>query len=953
MSVNANNHILNQVNIQYFLNNISINNNLNDLNILYLNIRSIRNKLDDLESIIQQHYKTLTHIIALTEVWIFDNEVEHFNIPNYDKYYCNRSNRGGGCALYVHNTLYSNIIVSKEWNGNTILGIHINNHKFKLNLFNIYKPPHTDFSEFMSIFSPILSMYKHSFIIGDFNFNLLEKNTDVNVGEYIDMVCSMGYLILNKEEPDFYTRSCNNVTKTILDHVITDLLNYSYRFALFDTYISDHRYIYFSICNIININNYDTFKTVIEYNKINTIDLNAINQSVNINEFINTIKNTLATYTKKIKIKNKIKNRKPWINENILNLIKTRNQFFKLKIKYPLNEYFFQQFILYRNKVIYLNRELKKNYFSLKFENNLNDPKKFWSITNEILFNGGKTFQSDINIEVNNLLITNPQEVANHFNNFFINRATVRNTNIQMINSTPHNPFNSSFYLRKINNSDLLHILRTLNTSAANGYDNIPMKFFNNFTYRLCDKLTEFINTSIDTGIFPDCLKIAKVTPIYKSKNKLEMNNYRPISVLPSLSKIFEKAIQIQLEKYLYENSIINPNQFGFVTNSSTLAACTQLVNFIENGIDRNVFVSCIFLDLEKAFDSVQHDILHQKFQNIGISHKALHLLKSYHNNRKQFVKIGDQIGTEHNIAIGVAQGSILSTTEFAIFINDIFKLSLLGEMQLYADDIVLMYTNKNVVDLKSNMESDLIQVNQWLKKNQLKLNVGKSNFIIFDRNRTVDNFESIQVNHSEINRIYQTKYLGLYLDSKLNWHAHINNIKNKIRPIMFATRRLRYCLHKDALLNIYHAHIASRLIYLNPVWSGASVTKINELSILQNKCLRVVFGYGRYQSRVDLYTGNIFPLNKLITYHLLLLIYSLKNNLLKHNFEITYRFNIHNYNTRRQSHINIPSSRTNVGQRGILNRGFEMFNNLPREIKYSLSISLFKSKIKDLLTNT
>lgn len=304
MSVNANNHILNQVNIQYFLNNISINNNLNDLNILYLNIRSIRNKLDDLESIIQHHYKTLTHIIALTEVWIFDNEVEHFNIPNYDKYYCNRSNRGGGCALYVHNTLYSNIIVSKEWNGNTILGIHINNHKFKLNLFNIYKPPHTDFSEFMSIFSPILSMYKHSFIIGDFNLNLLVKNTDVNVGEYIDMVCSMGYLILNKEEPDFYTRSCNNVTKTILDHVITDLLNYSYRFALFDTYISDHRYIYFSICNIININNYDTFKTVIEYNKINTIDLNAINQSVNINEFINTIKNTLATYTKKIKIKN-------------------------------------------------------------------------------------------------------------------------------------------------------------------------------------------------------------------------------------------------------------------------------------------------------------------------------------------------------------------------------------------------------------------------------------------------------------------------------------------------------------------------------------------------------------------------------------------------------------------------------------------------------------------------
>lgn len=543
-------------------------------------------------------------------------------------------------------------------------------------------------------------------------------------------------------------------------------------------------------------------------------------------------------------------------------------------------------------------------------------------------------------MEINNKITTNKLQIANEFNDFFTKISAAK----PIHNSLPDpNRADVSFHLHKISTKDVSEIISTLNKSAANGHDAIPMKFYILFDKELASTISSLINNAITTGIFPDCLKIAKVSPIFKSKSKLDVNNYRPISVLSSLSKIFEKAIQRQLEKFLYENGIIHPNQFGFVTMSSVLAACTQLINFVETGIDKKFIVGCVFIDISKAFDTVQHELLFKKFERIGITNKTLQLLKSYHSNRQQFTCINEVNSSKSILSAGVAQGSILSATEFSIFINDIFELKLKGKIQLYADDAVIMYHCLTSTDLINDINYDLVLIESWLTKNQLKMNVSKSNYIIFDKNKNYNNIPLVHLNNEIFERVYETKYLGLYIDSKLTWKTNVNHIVKKISSINFALYRLRYYIHKNALWNIYYAHILSHINYLTPIWSSASTSILNKLEIIQNKALRIIYGYNRLHTRAELYNKNILPLKKIIMYNLLILTFCLKNNLIKHNFEITYRHNVHNYPTRRRSHINIPSSSTNTGLTSILNRGFTSFNQLPSNIKHCQQISIFK----------
>lgn len=365
----------------------------------------------------------------------------------------------------------------------------------------------------------------------------------------------------------------------------------------------------------------------------------------NIDEFISEIRKIISEVTTEKTYTQKFKSRKPWMNLQTLKYIYEQNKYYSLKIKYPNNDFFNQKFKYFRNKVAYSCKHLKKQYYTNKYENATNSS-SFWKITNEIIFNKTKNISPLKIITSNNNVITDCHSIANEFNNFFINISSINNTfisvNTNRNNSITNNQINCNFYLRRFNNTDVLNIINSLNKNSANGYDNIPMKYFQHFSNNLCSKLCSLINECTSTSNFPNVLKIAKVTPIYKSKSKTDLNNYRPISVLPALSKILEKAIQNQLIKYLDENRIINENQFGFVTKSSTLAACTQLINYIETAIDQNQFISCVFLDLKKAFDTVQHEILYNKLKTIGHTNKELKLFMSYHSNRKQYVKIND-----------------------------------------------------------------------------------------------------------------------------------------------------------------------------------------------------------------------------------------------------------------------------------------------------------------------
>lgn len=944
------NSLLN-LDVQHFVNDV-IPKTKNDNKFLYLNIRSIREKLHDLELLLQSQNQ-LIHIIAITEIWIYDNEVNYFNIPGYTFLYCTRPTRAGGCAIYVHDSLQCNTIYKKDWNGNNVLGIGVSNGSTRFNVFSIYKKPDSNFGDFMDVLNDIVNRYKRSILLGDFNINLLNYGNDLEVNEYVETLLSAGFMILNKVDRQHTTRISNSVG-TIIDHMVTDLITNAYTITLNDTHLTDHRYIAASMSCESSQSHSESIPTItiIDYENINETDLMSITNSTSFDIFNEKLSSLIKTKTKTIIKKNISHTRTPWINSDILEFIKSRDFYYKLKKRYPENTYYNNKFKFYRNKVTYASKLAKKNYLTIQFEQNISDSKKFWALTNRTIFNKSNNKNEVINLHYNNLLITDPFEVANTFNEYFVNVCPAHRSNYD---STKHiaSP-QSSLYLYKTTSAEVLKIIDSLNSSSANGVDNISVKFLKRFSSNFTEKIADFINNSFSSGNFPECLKIARITPIHKSSNKLDVNNYRPISVLPVCSKIIEKAIQYRLNMFLINNNLINSNQFGFVTNSSTLAACTQLVTIIDTAIDKGLYTGCVFIDLRKAFDSIQHEILFKKLARIGITHNALKLFISYQSGRTQTVQLVGKSSQYMSTHTGVAQGSILSTTLFSIFINDIFQLQLKSKIQLYADDAVLIYENKDLLDLASNMQEDLNVINIWLNENVLRMNTKKTHYIIFEKNRSIDfsTFPDIVVDNQKINRVNSSKYLGLHIDSKLSWREHIKHIKNKINPIMFALRRLKYCIHTKAQWNIYNSYVMSRLLYLNPIWTGASATNLNEISILQNKILRIIHGVSRLHPTIDLYDATILPLEMINKYQLILLIFKIKYGYLKHNFELTYRGDIHNYETRRRSHFDVPRSRTNTGFKNVIARGYRLYNLLPSDIRRIVNISSFKPIVMELIVN-
>jgi hypothetical protein len=287
----------------------------------------------------------------------------------------------------------------------------------------------------------------------------------------------------------------------------------------------------------------------------------------------------------------------------------------------------------------------------------------------------------------------------------------------------------------------------------------------------------------MDSNIFPDRLKIAKVKTIHKTGDKMNLANYRPISILPALSKIFEIVLKNQINAYLEENNIIDQKQYGFQKQSSTTAAVTQLLYDITSNLENGKKTACLFLDIRKAFDCLNHKSLIIILQKIGFEENALKLLANYLVNRKQFVVINDIDSTYGLIRRGVPQGSVLGPLLFTIYINNIFKLQLHGKPQCFADDTVLVYAENDFTILKQKMEQDLQTLHTWLNMMSLSLNIEKTKFILFRRkNQNLDNiFDTItieNIDNPEIIACTKTyNYLGLIIDECLTFSNHIKKV--------------------------------------------------------------------------------------------------------------------------------------------------------------------------------
>ena len=504
------------------------------------------------------------------------------------------------------------------------------------------------------------------------------------------------------------------------------------------------------------------------------------------------------------------------------------------------------------------------------------------------------------------------------------------------------------FYFKTVSPYDVDKYISKLKKTSP-GYDNLSAQTLENLIPWEIEHFTCIINKIITKSVYPPELKIARIIPIYKSGERNLTENYRPIAILPVYSKLIEKILCNQLMDYLNNTHFFNSNQFGFLKGSDTAIASINLIQHIQESIDKGKITATLFIDLRKAFDTIKH-ILIDKISKMNLCYDAVLLLKSFLNNRKQFVKLNNDVSDTKTIQCGVPQGSVLAAPLFIIFINDIFDINLKGKIQLYADDIAITYSCNSVNILKEYMQQDLESLQNYFDRNMLIMNEKKSYCIVFrTRENKLDNL-IITINNKPLQRVGEVKYLGLVISKELNWVEHINKIKKKIIPFVGVFKRLMSYLPQKTLINIYYAHIHTHLTYMSPIWASAPKYKIKELCVLQNKVIKLILRKPRLTPSISLYGSMFMSLENIIKFNQIILIYKIQNQLIRHNIQIKSNFEVHGYNTRTSYNLRLRSGETCIGTNSILNGAIEQYNDISNALQNLDSFKSFKSELKRCL---
>ena len=529
----------------------------------------------------------------------------------------------------------------------------------------------------------------------------------------------------------------------------------------------------------------------------------------------------------------------PWFTPGLKVSSKKKNKMYKKALKNPCRMTAYRK---YRNLYNRLVRLAKCNYYNKRLNETAHDIKGTWKILREIIPNTNNKNKCPVTSIQLNILnktdnfttsIDDTGLICEFFNNYFSSigeriSASIGNTQeINPIDYLKDINVSDSLFLLPASEEEVIEIAMSIKSKSSTGHDEISNKLLKLIIPYIVKPLVHIFNQSFQTGTFPDSYKIAKVIPVFKSGKKTDPNNYRPISLLPSISKILEKLIYKRMISFLFSHDLIHPHQYGFLSGRSTEHAMLDIILKIIDAIEHKNFSLGIFLDLSKAFDSISHNILLNKLSLYGIRGTSLDLFKSYLTNRLQYVHIKNLDSNLQNVTCGVPQGSVLGPLLFLLYINDMPLISSLISYILYADDTTGLYSSPSLDDLFSTVQTELNNLNNWFCSNKLRINVTKTNFVLFmtrqkETSTNLSAFHNLQISSLNIDRKEQTKFLGLLLDKNLNFQCHINHVCTKILKGIFALSRSAKILPTKVLKTLYSAIVLPYLNYGLLAWGGS-----------------------------------------------------------------------------------------------------------------------------------
>ena len=489
-------------------------------------------------------------------------------------------------------------------------------------------------------------------------------------------------------------------------------------------------------------------------------------------------------------------------------------------------------------------RKLKSDYYAAKFKKREGNIRDTWKGINEVLNRKGKASDYPTHLISNGKIIKDDKEIAECFNNFFTNIGPELAKEIKCNSNKTYKSYlqdriNSNFEFCTISTEDVNDVLKKLKTKKSSGQDGISSTLLKSLDGHISNILALIINQSLSTGIFPNKLKVAKVVPIFKKDDPHQPGNYRPISLLPAISKIFEKVVYKQVYNYMDTNNLLYKSQYGFRQKHSTELAAMEVTDQVFRDIDKKKLPLAIFLDFSKAFDTIDHLILLNKLAYYGIKGTALNWFKSYLKDRTQFVQYKDKTSCNATITTGVPQGSILGPLLFIIYINDIVKVTNKFHFTIYADDTTLLepictFAPNNLmhsIEMSQAINTELKLIVEWLALNKLSLNVKKTKMMLFHyKQRNVTTIiPKLEINGTPIERVNEFNFLGIHLDENMTWKPHVKKVACKIACTVGTMKRLKKFMPLKIMKLIYNSLVVPHINYGLILW-GHKIKRINKL---------------------------------------------------------------------------------------------------------------------------
>lgn len=914
----------------------------------YLNVCHLLNKISDIHTILS-NANNCFHAFGFSETRLIDTVSDHMiSVPGYNTIRRDaQAKLETGLVLYVHQSVnYKQINNFDKYGIECIwLQIHLKGTKPMLIGF-LYRNPDERiewFDRFELMMDDVLNHSTDIMLLGDFNIDLLKPHKK---WKSLFESYNLSQLINTPTRKTLYS-------ETLIDHIyVTNSYN------IIETSVpmfglSDH----FPICltwskkgakiprcghKCICFRNYKSFDTQNFLSDLCKANFSDIYQHTDPDEALASWYHTFLSIFNKhapSKIKRvKFEAKPPWLTDEIHAAIAARDNLLRSNGKD-------EQFKKQRNKVTAMKRAARKKYFSELISSKKNT-KLIWKAINQL---SGKPPVS-VTPSTGNLS-------ADSINKHFISVAqktvpvdhTKCNDLLALKDFCESKNIQSKCKFEFISVHEVYKELCLLKQTNSRGLDDLDSKILKISAPIISEHITYIYNLCIEKCHFPKAFKDAKVLPLFKSGDPNDPSNYRPISILSTLSKPLEKHLKGNLQSHFLTHDLFHPNQSGFRKNHSCHTLLTNLIEQWHENINNDLLSGTVFVDFAKAFDTIDHELLLRKLVMYGLCPESIKLVSSFLSDRRQAVLQGSVTSSLMPIKYGVPQGSVLGPILFLVYINDL-PLNISISCELFADDTTLHNKGKNASLVCDNLQKDIDKVTKWSELNHMALHPHKSKFMLITTRQKRQNIKSklpdLKVYDKVLAEVDSHNVLGLSIDNSLSWSAHVSSLSKKISKKVFQLNRIKHLLDEHTRKLFFHAYIQPDMDYASTCWDLASKNCLKRLESLYRRSLKVILLKSSSLLIEDYKKLNILPLNLRCRFNKGVLMYKIMNSLappyLYEKFSVK--------NIRDKSIVVIPRPRTDLFMSSLVYSGSKIWNDIPDYLKKKSSLSLFKTAYQKYL---